>query len=210
MDAVELLQHDHRVVEQLFRDYRAAASDAQQRGVVDVLIRELSKHAALEEVIFYPFAAKVLDDGQVDGHLAQHAPIKELLLQLDRCGCSDPAQDQLMERLRPPSPATCMTTRTSSCRCCAGRRTNRRYASWDRRSTRASGALPRVRTRTHRTSLRHWPSRHRWQPSTTGFATACKGGHAHDAGYARHRRGDPAGKRVRRGHHSLDLRGHEL
>ncbi|MFG3417791.1 hemerythrin domain-containing protein [Micromonospora sp. NPDC048063] len=99
MDAVELLRHDHRVVEQLFRDYRAAASDAQRRGVVDVLIRELSKHAALEEVLFYPFAAKVLDDGQVDGHLAGHAPIKELLLQLDRCGAGDPAQDQLMERL---------------------------------------------------------------------------------------------------------------
>lgn len=99
MDATEVLRHDHRVVEQLFRDYHAAASDAQRCAVVEILVRELSKHAALEEVIFYPFAAKVLADGQVDEHLAGHAPIKELLLQLDRRGAGDPAQDELMERL---------------------------------------------------------------------------------------------------------------
>jgi hypothetical protein len=99
MDATELLRHDHRVVEQLFRDYRAAESDAQRRAVVEILVRELSKHAALEEVLFYPFAAKVLADGQVDRHLAGHAPIKDLLLELDRCRVGDRAQDDLMERL---------------------------------------------------------------------------------------------------------------
>ena len=99
MDATEVLRHDHRVVEQLFRDYRAAASDAQRRGVVEILIRELSKHAALEEVLFYPFAAQVLADGQVDRHLSGHRPIKELLLELDHCRAGDQAQDELMERL---------------------------------------------------------------------------------------------------------------
>ncbi len=103
MDATELLRHDHRVVEQLFRDYKAAESDAQRRAVVKIMIRELSKHAALEEILFYPFAAKVLADGEVNGqvdrHLAGHRPIKELLLELDRCQAGDPAQDQLMERL---------------------------------------------------------------------------------------------------------------
>jgi hypothetical protein len=54
MDAIELLCHDHRMVEQLFRDYRAAATDGQRRGVVEIIVRELSKHAALEELMFYP------------------------------------------------------------------------------------------------------------------------------------------------------------
>lgn len=36
MDAIELLKHDHRMVEQLFRDYDAAASDQQKRGVVEI------------------------------------------------------------------------------------------------------------------------------------------------------------------------------
>jgi len=86
MDAVELLMHDHRMVEQLFRDYDAAASPAQQRAVVEVLIRELSKHAALEELLVYPLARKLLPDGQqeIDEHLAEHMAVKKLLLQLDK------------------------------------------------------------------------------------------------------------------------------
>ena len=51
MDALDVLMHDHRMVEQLFRDYEAAASDRQRRGVVELLVRELSKHAALEEML---------------------------------------------------------------------------------------------------------------------------------------------------------------
>ncbi|GHF71836.1 hypothetical protein GCM10010218_61340 [Streptomyces mashuensis] len=50
MDALELLKHDHRMVEQLFRDYHAAYSDEQRRGVAELVVRELSKHAALEDL----------------------------------------------------------------------------------------------------------------------------------------------------------------
>ncbi|WP_143631331.1 hemerythrin domain-containing protein, partial [Streptomyces thermovulgaris] len=64
MDAIELLKHDHRRVEQLFRDYRAAASRTQRRAVVELMIRELSQHAALEEMMLYPLAKKVLPDGE--------------------------------------------------------------------------------------------------------------------------------------------------
>jgi transcriptional antiterminator Rof (Rho-off) len=40
-DAIELLCHDHRMVEQLFRDYQAAASETQRREVVEIMVREL-------------------------------------------------------------------------------------------------------------------------------------------------------------------------
>jgi hemerythrin superfamily protein len=85
MDAMELLCHDHRMVEQLFRDYQAARSDTQRRGVVEIVVRELSKHAALEELMFYPLAKKVLPDGQqeIDEHLAEHLSVKKTLLALD-------------------------------------------------------------------------------------------------------------------------------
>ena len=71
MDALDVLMHDHRMVEQLFRDYQASASERQRRGVVELLVRELSKHAALEEMFLYPLARKVLPDGdrEVDEHL---------------------------------------------------------------------------------------------------------------------------------------------
>jgi hemerythrin superfamily protein len=97
MNAIEMLKHDHRMVEQLFRDYRAAASDGQRQGVTEVLIRELSKHAAVEETLFYPFAAQVLGDRVVvDRELAGHLTIKQLLVDLDGVGSGDPGQDDLM------------------------------------------------------------------------------------------------------------------
>jgi hemerythrin superfamily protein len=102
MDAVELLRHDHRMVEQVFRNYRAAASDAQRRGVAEILVRELSKHAALEEVLFYPFARKILaDDEAVDRLLAQHMTVKKLLLELDRAHAAGQWRDELMDQLWP-------------------------------------------------------------------------------------------------------------
>ncbi|MDP5181685.1 hemerythrin domain-containing protein [Blastococcus sp. BMG 814] len=102
MDAIELLSHDHRMVEQLFRDYSAAASDAQRRGVVEVLVRELSKHAALEELMFYPLAKRVLPDGDavISRRLDRHAAVKRQLIDLDRQGEGDERTDGAMATLR--------------------------------------------------------------------------------------------------------------
>lgn len=102
MDAIELLKHDHRMVEQLFRDYQAAASDEQRRGVVEIIIRELSKHAALEELIVYPLAKKVLPDGQqeIDEHLAEHLSAKKILAALDELSAGDQKTNGLMAELQ--------------------------------------------------------------------------------------------------------------
>ncbi|MEU9441708.1 hemerythrin domain-containing protein [Streptomyces sp. NPDC048304] len=102
MDALDVLTHDHRMVEQLFRDYQAAASDRQRRGVVELLVRELSKHAALEEMHLYPLARKVLPDGdrEVDEHLSEHMGVKQILLELDRLGEGDQRTGELVEQLR--------------------------------------------------------------------------------------------------------------
>ncbi|HET8600817.1 MAG TPA: hemerythrin domain-containing protein [Segeticoccus sp.] len=101
MDAIELLMHDHRMVEQLFRDYSAAATDQQRRGVVDIVIRELSKHAALEELMFYPLAKQVLPQGgeEIREHLSEHMAVKKLLLQLDGLDAGDARTNQLMREL---------------------------------------------------------------------------------------------------------------
>jgi hemerythrin superfamily protein len=102
MDAIELLCHDHRMVEQLFRDYQAARSDTQRRGVVEIVVRELSKHAALEELMFYPLAKKVLPDGrrEIEEHLAEHLSVKKTLLALDELSVGDDQTDGLMAELQ--------------------------------------------------------------------------------------------------------------
>lgn len=102
MDALELLCHDHRMVEQLFRDYQAAGNDTQRRGVVEIIIRELSKHAALEELMIYPLGKKVLPDGEqeIDEHLAEHMQVKNLLLDLDKLSAGDDQTSELMADLQ--------------------------------------------------------------------------------------------------------------
>jgi hemerythrin-like domain-containing protein len=89
------------MVEQLFRDYKAAASDTQRRGVVEIVVRELSKHAALEELMVYPLARKVLDGQQeIDEHLAEHMSVKKTLLALDGLSAGDDRTDALMADLQ--------------------------------------------------------------------------------------------------------------
>ncbi|MFK4150072.1 hemerythrin domain-containing protein [Streptomyces sp. NPDC004065] len=102
MDAIELLKRDHRMVEQLFRDYHAAASATQRRGVVELAVRELSRHAALEELLLYPLARKVIPDGarEVDEHLGEHMAVKKLLLALDKLPAGDEREAGLMAQLR--------------------------------------------------------------------------------------------------------------
>lgn len=105
MDAIEVLTHDHRMVEQLFRDYRAAGGPPggadQRRGVIEVMIRELSKHAALEELLFYPMARQLLPAGaeSVDQRLAGHMAIKKLLVDLDGLRPDDDRESELMAQL---------------------------------------------------------------------------------------------------------------
>ncbi|MET8638591.1 hemerythrin domain-containing protein [Streptomyces sp. NPDC004096] len=102
MDAIELLKHDHRVVEQLFRDYHAAASGPQRRAVVEILVRELSRHTTVEELMVYPLAREVLPDAEqvIDDHLAEHITAEKTLLALDRLGEDDTRESELVARLR--------------------------------------------------------------------------------------------------------------
>jgi iron-sulfur cluster repair protein YtfE (RIC family) len=90
------------MVEQLFRDYRAAASQKQRRGVVEITVRELSKHAALEELTVYPLARRYLPDGtvDVDEHLSEHMEVKKTLAALDSLPAADDAERGLVEELQ--------------------------------------------------------------------------------------------------------------
>src|SRR5438874_13587180 len=56
MDAIALLQHDHREVEQLFRPFEKLTERAHKskQKIVMKVIRELAIHSAIEEMLFYP------------------------------------------------------------------------------------------------------------------------------------------------------------
>jgi hemerythrin superfamily protein len=56
MDAITMLKDDHRTVESLFKRFEKAGERAfsLKRKLVDGIIKELSRHAAIEEELFYP------------------------------------------------------------------------------------------------------------------------------------------------------------
>lgn len=54
MDAITLLKQDHKAVEKLFKQFEKATQPARQRTLAQEVIKELSVHAAIEEIVFYP------------------------------------------------------------------------------------------------------------------------------------------------------------
>lgn len=56
MDAITLLTQDHREVDALFKRFEQLGEEdeGEKRHLVDLMIEELSKHAAIEEQLLYP------------------------------------------------------------------------------------------------------------------------------------------------------------
>lgn len=86
-DAITLLKQDHKEVEQLFKKFEQASDRAHKtkRSLMDKIVRELSIHAAIEELIFYPMAREKLeDDDPVLEALEEHHIVKWTLSELER------------------------------------------------------------------------------------------------------------------------------
>jgi hemerythrin-like domain-containing protein len=57
--AVALIKQDHRAVEKLYREYKAAEGDEQERDMlVEEICKSLEMHAKMEEKHFYPTLQK--------------------------------------------------------------------------------------------------------------------------------------------------------
>jgi hemerythrin-like domain-containing protein len=93
MDAITLLKRDHRAVEALFKKFERTGESAhkQQRKLVDEMIVELSRHAAIEEALLYPAARSALqdEDDLVLEALEEHHVVKWILRELERLDAGD-------------------------------------------------------------------------------------------------------------------------
>ncbi len=89
MNALTLLKQDHGNVEELFRRFETAdAGDAQELSRVrDLLIEHLSRHAAVEEQVFYPAIRARLGRDEafavLEG-LEEHHLVKTTLSELEK------------------------------------------------------------------------------------------------------------------------------
>ena len=93
MDAITMLKDDHQSVEKLFKEFEKAGDRAfvTKRKLVDRMIEELSRHAAIEEQIFYPATRETIDgiDDQVLEGIEEHHIVKWQLSELEQLDVED-------------------------------------------------------------------------------------------------------------------------
>jgi Hemerythrin HHE cation binding domain len=98
-DVIEVLEHDHREVEQMFAELEslrgAATADAQARRkelTVQVTI-ELVRHSVAEEVLVYPKVEDQVSAEEAEHAREEHAEAEETLHRLEKLDADDPAFD---------------------------------------------------------------------------------------------------------------------
>jgi len=71
MDAIVMLKEDHKVVEKLFKQFEKAGDSAyaEKENIVQEVVRELTRHAYIEETIFYPAARQAVP--QTEDHVLE-------------------------------------------------------------------------------------------------------------------------------------------
>jgi hemerythrin superfamily protein len=100
-DAVSLIMSDHREVEGLFASFAGPAPADERAQIVGRIIRELSVHAAVEEMILYPAVRREVADGErlADEAIREHQELKELLAELDGLDVADDRVPDIVGRV---------------------------------------------------------------------------------------------------------------
>jgi hemerythrin superfamily protein len=110
MNAITLLKNDHKTVEDLFKRFEKLGPRAvkSKQDIAERVVRELSIHAAIEEMVFYPAIREVVEQGDVDDmvleSLEEHHIVKWQLYEIERTNAADerfdPKMRVLMENIR--------------------------------------------------------------------------------------------------------------
>lgn len=100
-DAIQLIKKDHAEVNDLFRRYRGLGPRAFKRKqtTVNRIVHEISVHGEVEELVLYPAARRVLDDGSklVKEAISEHKRLKTALAKLDRMDSDDDRYDDMVQ-----------------------------------------------------------------------------------------------------------------
>jgi hemerythrin superfamily protein len=101
-DVIELLEHDHREVEEMFAELDNATTSEDKRAIADKLIIELVRHSEAEEQAVYPVIAKKVDGGKelVEHEIDEHSKAELVMKELDGMDPADPKFGVLIKQLR--------------------------------------------------------------------------------------------------------------
>jgi hemerythrin-like domain-containing protein len=104
-DVIEVLEHDHREVEQMFAELeslRGAFTDeakARRKELTDQVTIELVRHSVAEEVLVYPKVEDRVSAEEAEHAREEHAEAEETLKRLEKLDADDPSFDDELSTL---------------------------------------------------------------------------------------------------------------
>src|SRR3712207_1343763 len=104
-DVIEVLEHDHREVEQMFSELeslRGASTEeekSRRKELTDQVTIELVRHSVAEEVLVYPQVADKVSAEEVEHAREEHAEAEETLKRLEKLDADDPGFDDELATL---------------------------------------------------------------------------------------------------------------
>jgi hemerythrin superfamily protein len=104
-DVIEVLEHDHREVEEMFSELEslrgAETNDAKARRkeLADQVTIELVRHSVAEEVLVYPQVEEKVGKDEAEHARKEHAEAEETLAQLEKLDADDPGFDAEIAKL---------------------------------------------------------------------------------------------------------------
>jgi hypothetical protein len=99
--AFELLEQDHREVEEWFDEYDELKADDNRKGeLAEKICLALKVHAQIEEEIFYPQARQATKDNDlIDEAVVEHATVKNLIGEIEAMEVGEELYDAKMRVL---------------------------------------------------------------------------------------------------------------
>jgi hypothetical protein len=104
-DVIEVLEHDHREVEEMFAELeslRGASTEEdkeRRKTVTEQVTIELVRHSVAEEVLVYPEVERKVSAEEVEHAREEHAEAEETLQRLEKLDADDPAFDDELATL---------------------------------------------------------------------------------------------------------------
>jgi hemerythrin-like domain-containing protein len=104
-DVIEILERDHREVEQMFSELetlRGASTDearSRRKELTDQVTIELVRHSVAEEVLVYPQVERKVSAEEAEHAREEHAEAEEVLHRLEKLDADDPAFDDELATL---------------------------------------------------------------------------------------------------------------
>ena len=104
VDAVDLLDADHKLAQKMFIDYQGLCEDGApseaRRKLALKICQDLTVHTQIEEEIFYPrVRAAIKDDPLMEEALREHAEAKQMIARIQGMTPADSGYDDAVKQL---------------------------------------------------------------------------------------------------------------